>query len=246
MAEGLYVYCVIGTGEARNFGSIGVGGRGDVVTTIPYRDLSAVVSSAPLDRYVVGRESMLAHERVLEGVMGDHTLLPVRFYTMAPNAEEVRTLLRTRYYELRNLLRQMEDRVELGLKASWLDMGGLLRGLVAAQPLGDRSSPPSVSEVRSALDTRTAEVRERLMEALRPLAIDSRSNKLQGEDMILNAAFLVGRRQEPEFDSVVSRLSDRYAAEITFKYIGPAPPYSFVNIVIKDDVASCGPATKAR
>ena len=69
MHEGQYVYCIIGTGEARNFGSIGMGGRGDVVTNIAYTDLSAVVSSVPMTRYVVSKDTMLAHEKIIERVM---------------------------------------------------------------------------------------------------------------------------------------------------------------------------------
>ena len=91
--EGQYVYCVIGTGEARNFGPIGIGDRGDPVTTITYRDLGAVVSSIPMIKYVVSKETMISHEKVIEAVIKDYALLPVRFYTVAPNAEEVRSLL---------------------------------------------------------------------------------------------------------------------------------------------------------
>ena len=77
MQEGQYLYCIIGTGEARNFGPIGIGGRGDPVTTIAYRDLSTVVSSVPMSKYVVSKEIMLDHEKVIEAVMKDYTVLPV-------------------------------------------------------------------------------------------------------------------------------------------------------------------------
>jgi len=125
--RGLYVYCVIGTGETRNFGPIGVGHRSDTVTTIAYRDLSAVISSVPMDRYEVGQKIMLAHERVIEKVMMDHTVLPVRFCTVSPNAEEIRNLLRSRYGEFKKLLRELDNKVELGIKALWKDMNHLLR-----------------------------------------------------------------------------------------------------------------------
>jgi len=123
--EGQYVYCIIGTGEARNFGPIGIGGRGDPVTTITYRDLGAVVSSIPMTKYVVSKETMISHEKVIEAVMKDHTLLPVRYYTIAPNAEEIRSLLRRRYLEFRKLLRELDNKVELGLKTFWRDMDAI-------------------------------------------------------------------------------------------------------------------------
>jgi len=38
--------------------------------------------------------------------------------------------------------------------------------------------------------------------------------------MILNAAFLVSRDKEPDFDSKVKEIGGRYA-QLTFKYTGP-------------------------
>jgi hypothetical protein len=54
-----------------------------------------------------------------------------------------------------------------------------------------------------------------------------------GDDMLMNAAFLVDRTREKEFDGEVKELAARYNGTIEFKYVGPAPPYSFVNIVVE-------------
>ena len=123
--EGEYIYCIIGSGELRNFGPIGIGDQGDPVTTIAHGDLAAVVSRVPMTKYVVNKETMVAHEKVIETVMRDYTVLPVRFYTVAPSAEEIRSLLRRRYGELKKLLRELDNKVELGLKALWLDMNAI-------------------------------------------------------------------------------------------------------------------------
>src|SRR6266480_5198205 len=50
-SSGVYVYCIIEASEPRTFGKIGIGGRGDDVYTIHYRDLAAVVSQAALQVY---------------------------------------------------------------------------------------------------------------------------------------------------------------------------------------------------
>ena len=96
--EGKYIYCIIGTNEGRNFGPIGIGGRGDIVSTIGYEDLSAVISNFPLDKYVVNKENLIAHEKVVEEVMKNYTVLPMRFCTVASSAEEVRNLLRKKIF----------------------------------------------------------------------------------------------------------------------------------------------------
>lgn len=248
MTEGLYVYCVIGTGEARNFGPVGMGGRGDVVTTIAYRDLSAVVSSVPMDRYEVGRDALLANEQVLERVMTDHAVLPVRFYTVAPNAEEIRSLLRGRYHEFEKLLREMDDKVELGLKALWKDLDSVLRGAVqaardTAMEAKERrrtTEAAGSSDYRSALEAHRARMQEWLLAPLMSSAIDLRLHRTYGDDMIVNAAFLVDRSREMEFDARVDQLSAAYGDSIQLKYVGPAPPFSFVNIVINREAVPTG------
>ena len=241
MGEGVYIYCVIGSGEAGNFGPLGVGGRGDPVTTIPFRDLSAVVSSVPMDRYVVDSGRMLAHERVLERVMQTSTVLPTRFCTVAPNAEEVRSLLRSRYPELKRLLRELDNKVELGVRARWKDLygalreGGTPRELGADLGNGTEDGPLPIEGVRRvALERKRSELRELLLARLRNLSLRHCLNRTYGDDMIMNAAFLVDRTREKDLDHAVEALASEYEATIEFKYVGPVPPYSFVNIVIKD------------
>ncbi|GFP26767.1 GvpL/GvpF family gas vesicle protein, partial [Candidatus Hakubella thermalkaliphila] len=127
MEEGKYIYCIIGTNEGRNFGPIGIGDRGDGVYTIGYQDLSAVISNSPMTKYVVSRENMTAHEKVIEEVMKDYSVLPVRFCTVATSAEEVRNLLRKRYTEFKNLLRDMDNKTELGVRALWKNMNAIFQ-----------------------------------------------------------------------------------------------------------------------
>ncbi|MBI4336427.1 MAG: GvpL/GvpF family gas vesicle protein [Chloroflexi bacterium] len=240
MSEGLYVYCIIETGEARNFGPIGVGGRGDPVTTISYHDLSAVVSTVSMERYVVGRQVLLAHEQVLERVMVDHTLLPVRFYTVAPNAEEVRALLRSRRLEFKKLLRELDNKVELGVKALWKDVEHVLRDIVASGPQRDALGSPAETgqRIRARLEQRKASLTEALLEPFRPLVVGLKLGRTYGDDMIMNAAFLVDRTREKAMDAAVGGIGARYADTVMFRYVGPVPPYSFVSIVIKDDGAT--------
>ena len=249
MPEGQYIYCIVGTGEARNFGPIGIGDRGDPVTTIAYRDLGAVVSSIPMTKYVVSKENMISHEKVIEAVMKDHTLLPVRFYTVAPNAEEIRSLLRRRYLEFKKLLRELDNKVELGLKAFWRDMNAIFQEIAkeneeikASRAKMTSCSTKNIDQDNSALGEilkvalgrKKTKENEALLKPLRQLSSDSCLNMTYGDDMLLNAAFLVDRVREKEFDGEVEELAARYNGRIEFKYVGPVPPYSFVNIVVEE------------
>jgi hypothetical protein len=46
--SGIYVYSIIECAEPSTFGRIGIGGRGDEVYTVHYKDLSGVVSRTAL------------------------------------------------------------------------------------------------------------------------------------------------------------------------------------------------------
>src|SRR5438445_13104374 len=64
--SGVYVYSIIELSEPRTFGKIGIGGRGDEVDTVHYRDLAAVVSRAPLQVHDPTRENAPTHDHANE------------------------------------------------------------------------------------------------------------------------------------------------------------------------------------
>jgi hypothetical protein len=70
------------------------------------------------------------------------------------------------------------------------------------------------------------------MVVLTPLAIEVKTAKPYGELMILNAAFLVERAREDEFDRAVRELDEKFGALITWRYTGTLPPFNFVNVEI--------------
>ncbi len=80
--RGKYVYCVIQSADPLKFGAAGIGDNGTEIHTVHYRDLAAVVSDVPLGVLDSTRENVLAHERVNEIVMRDHTVIPMSFGTI--------------------------------------------------------------------------------------------------------------------------------------------------------------------
>ena len=245
--EGKYIYGIIDTNGVRNFGAIGIGGRGDVVSNISYQDISAVISNYPMEKYELSKENLLAHEEVVERVMSDYTVLPMRAFTIAANAEEVRDFLRKHYRELTGLLKDMDNKVELGLTAYWKDMTSIFQEIVnenrkirtlrekiagIAERQGFKEKINLGEMVASALKYKKEIEGEEILRSLKKSAIDFRMNDVRGDEMIINAAFLIDRGWENEFDSKVRELNSKYAQRIRFKYVGPMPPYNFVNLRI--------------
>jgi len=245
--EGKYIYCVIASGQERRFGPIGIGGRRDDVLTIGHENLSMVVSNHPVTKLAVNKENMLAHERVIEEVMKEFAVLPVRFCTIASDADEIRNLLVRRYREFNNLLRDMDHKVELGVKALWKDMGRIYNELVgdneAVRELkgnilngaGKKNVQARVEVgrlVEQALTGKKEKETEKIIGALRRAAVDYNLNKTISDNMFMNASFLVDRGREKEFDNIMDDLSKEYQERSRFMYAGPLPPYNFVNVTI--------------
>ncbi len=246
--EGKYLYCIIQEPALRIFGSIGVGKGDKEVHTLNYRDLAGVISSASLIKYMISRENLIAHGKVIEEVMKEYTVLPIRFGTMASSADDVRSLLMKRYQELKSLLRSVDNKVEMGLKAFWLDMDLVFKEIsdsdrevkTLKKDLQKKKRSYSLDvrvtlgeKVKVALDEKKKAEAEKIIQPLMPKCVDFVMNDTLGDNMVLNSAFLIDRMQEREFDDSVNELNDKYKARFKFKYIGPTAPYNFVNLPIK-------------
>ncbi|MDA8388672.1 MAG: GvpL/GvpF family gas vesicle protein [Nitrospiraceae bacterium] len=247
---GKYIYCIIRTEQERNFGNIGIGGGtggGDnEITTIGLGDLAMVVSDSPLGKYPVSRENLLAHQKVVEEVMKDFTLLPVRFCTIAPAAVNIRNLLERRRKEFRTLLGQMDFKIELGVKAIWRDMDSIFREIAEGDRRiaslrrkisGDgRTGVQAKMELGRTVERALAEKKEAeagaIISVLRRASFDWKPGRVSDDKMVMNASFLVDKAREREFDSLVEDFSENYKERIRFMYAGPLPPYNFVSVTI--------------
>lgn len=243
---GKYVYCIIRHDRPREFGEIGIGG-GRRVYTVGHHDLSAVVSDTPIVIYDPTRENVLAHEFVNETVMREFTVIPMSFGTVFRSEEDVSELLRSTYHAFSDVLDKMRNKIEFGLKVLWdreKVIANIERENDEVSRLKDEISRNAASStyfarmqlgrlVESALEEMGNRYVGDIHESLKQVAVASRSNKPIGDRMILNAAFLVEREREREFDEKVKDVSRRYEELLTFKYTGPWPPYNFVNIKLK-------------
>jgi hypothetical protein len=242
---GRYVYCIIPTDGPRTFGRIGIGSQPTEVTTVNYRDIAAVASPTPLEVYDPTRENILAHERVNEAVMHDFTVIPMSFGTVFKTEQDIVELLRTAYEAFRDVLEKMRNKLEFGLKVLW-DPDAVIKSIekddenlrLLRQEISSQQGSTYFARMQygrlvdSLLEERSELTASDILAALKDVAVASRVNKPIGDKMILNAAFLVPRDREDEFDAKVKEIGAAHE-QLTFKYTGPWPPYNFVNIRLK-------------
>jgi hypothetical protein len=244
--RGHYVYCIVECAEPRTFGKVGIGDRSEAYT-INHRDLAAVVSDTPLVVYDPTRENVLCHEHVNELVMSDFTVLPMSFGTLFRTREDIVELLKSTYDALKDVLQKMKGKIEFGLKVTW-DKGRVIADLeksneeirrLKEELEGARSASTFFGRMQlgrlvdAALSEHADRTIEEIYGALRSCAIASRANKPIGDNMIMNAAFLVERGSADAFDRAVDEVARSYEGKLHFKYTGPWPPYNFVNIKLK-------------
>jgi hypothetical protein len=243
--EGKYVYCIVQSENQLQFGPLGLGADPAEVHTVHYRDLAAVVSNTPMVVQDPTRENVLAHQRVNEMVMKQHTVLPMSFGTVFKTGDDIVELLRSAYDAFTDVLSKMKDKFEFGLKVLWEREAIIreiedededirrLKGEISSQKGSTYFARMQYGRlIDQALQARSERYVAEIFAALRDVSVASRSNKPIGDRMIMNAAFLVAREMEPAFDQRVKDIGQRYD-KLTFKYTGPWPPYNFVNIRLK-------------
>jgi hypothetical protein len=245
--EGRYVYGVIEAREPVSFGKIGIGGSGENVYTVHEGDVAAVVSKTPVFIFDPTRENALAHEHVIETVMKANTIIPMSFGTVFRTDGDIREVLKSIYPSLKDVLKQMANKLEFGLKVTW-DRDRIVEELKRENEEIHRFQHELTRKhlqstyfarmqlgrmIDKALAERAAEVVREIYDGLRAVCVASRDNKVIGDKMIMNAAFLIQKDKESEFDAAVNAVAQKFGDRLNFKYTGPWPPYNFVNIRLK-------------
>lgn len=246
---GVYVYCVTPADafDAADvaFESPPMGGAENQIRVVRHGDLAAIVSNSPVMRYTLRREYLAPHEAVVAEAMRHGDVLPVAFGSIARSDEQVRErLLKAMSDELHEYLQYVHERVELDLKVHWdretlfaeiLEDNPEIRGLrdlvSAEDPDAAYYERIQLGELtQAAIAAKSEGEAQVIMEQLSPMAADTRVNDPLTDMMILNAAFLVEKAREPEFDERVQELAATQAGRFVIQYVGPLPPYNFVTI----------------
>jgi len=245
--QGRYIYGIIEEQGKKQFGVDGIGDNG--VVTINYKDLAAVVSCAPVKSYNRFEEQSIApglktHQLVLENVMRDYTVIPMGFGIIAQSENDVKKLLKAAYIDLKDTLREIDNRIELNVQVVCSEAGllnevvsnnetvnRLSRELLSGNTASDKIRIEVGRMVAAALHELKGECRRDTLEALNKVAVTSCPGKLSDAQMIVNESFLVARDREAEFDREVDRLAETHKGRLKFKYLGPMPAYSFVNLI---------------
>jgi len=247
--DGKYIYCIIASSYDCNFGPIGVGACGDLVTTLGFEGLCMVVSDHPLNKFVVNPENILAHQKVIEEVMKEfNSVLPLRFGTIAATPDEIRNLLNRRYSEFMELLRTFENKVEVNVKCTWKNMDSIFKEIDEENAAFKKIKQDVKKEhdisrqkekiaeagkmVEKALKGKKEKEAESMLIEFKKAVFEYKQNKTTGDAMFFNTAFLINSGREKEIDNIMSDLGEKYKDRIDFSYTIPLPIFNFIDLKI--------------
>src|SRR3954447_4592131 len=239
-----YVYGVIGAGAA-GWRPPAEGVDDQPVELVERDGLAALVSEAPRVPVRANRRNLMAHSRVLQSVIGERCVLPMRFGDVMPDRAAVAAELLGHNGEwLASQLSVFETYVELDVRAICPEEE-LLRAVVRERPqlaelresLRGRPGPATYYErirlgelVAGAVAEKREEIAGWVAGALGRLAAATKMAEPLHEQMLANVAFLVDRERVPEFDASVEALDRELGEEIRLRYTGPLPPHNFVDV----------------
>ena len=251
MRNGIYIYGVIKTGSFQGFGAIGIGNNPTQVRSIVFQDVAAIISESPLVVYnsLTQEETikdLVTHQFVIEKVMERFTIIPLKFGTMVKSEEDVIAFLEKGYPLLGRELDKMEGNIELDVVASWelpKALGVIFRenrllqdkqkeiALKGGASVEDKVALGQL--VEQALHAKKADDAALIVQTLKERAIDVCPHDLANDEMIVNTAFLLEKRNEEYFTGLIHALDQQLGNAVNFRVIGPLPLYSFSTILLE-------------
>jgi len=239
-----YVYGVIEAGAA-GWRPPGEGVDDQPVELVEHDGLAALVSDAPRVPVKANRRNLMAHSRVLQSVIGERCVLPMRFGVVMPDRAAVEEELLAHNGEwLASQLSVFETYVELDVRALCPEEQ-LLRAVVRERPqlaelresLRGRPGPATYYErirlgelVAGAVAEKREQIAGWVAGKLGRLAAATKLGEPLHEQMLANVAFLVDRERIPEFDAAVDTLDRELGDDVRLRYMGPLPPHNFVDV----------------
>ncbi len=238
-----YIYGIVEEPQLRRFSFPGVGEA--EVYTINHQRIAAIVSDIEFSEIDPTRKNVHAHTVVQDELLKEYTLLPMGFGMVAASEDDVRGLLEKNYQGLINELNRLTGMIEVELKVFW-DQEAIIKEI--------QSESQELSRLKAKVNAASSpiEVRNLLVEAgklvesivqdwktryaelvyanLQELSYEAKMNNPLGLKNLLNASFLIDKSRESEFKEQVYTLDSKFQGKVNFKYVGPMPPYNFVDL----------------
>ncbi|MEM7568222.1 MAG: GvpL/GvpF family gas vesicle protein [Pseudomonadota bacterium] len=247
-----YVYGIIQAQDVLEFDVQGIGDGAPRPQSFPLGEGLAMVSTPYRGEAIrPSRRNMITHTKVLEAIMAQQDVLPMRFGTVLPAAADGETILRAHKQQFVDAFGKVGGCRELSLKIYWQGSTAFDEVMAADEDL--RAARDSLAErdpkqshyeriefgkqVEAAIAAKRDKEAREMRLRLQHLCTEFSQGPISDDMMVANFAFLVTPDQEAAIDEALALLDQVHGARVRFRYVGPMPPFSFVELNIDPSAA---------
>ena len=255
--ELLYLYCVTkdkpSTCDFRDLGikikPVYFQGTYALISSVSPEDFSEDNLKKHLTDMSWVEKNIRLHEKVIEEIMKDQAVLPLKFGTIFESEANVEKLLKVNNIEFKAVLDILEGKEEWGLKI-YCNSGYFKDALcskderiiekdkeILAAGIGKAFFLKKKKDeiIKDIINEKISEYTKDCFERVKVTAVDTKINNIlpkevteKTEEMVLNAAFLINNKRMKEFQNVMEYIKTKYADNgLLFDSTGPWPPYNF-------------------
>jgi hypothetical protein len=241
-SAGKYIYCFVKEKEEVSICSSSFANVISPVYTLPYKDISAVVSNTDVYEFDPTRKNVLNHQRVMSKIMERYPIIPVAFGTVGNNKKDIENIITTNYDQLLDKLEFFKDKSELGLRITWdnnyfnEDIESDEIKVLKRKVTGKEEDEVLIEKiqlgrlVQEAIENKKEEYIKEIYKPLSKLAVMSKQKDGIPIKTVFNAYFLIHNSESDKFDKMVEKISEPFLGKLVFSYTGPWPPYNFVDL----------------
>lgn len=238
---GKYIYGIIASNTNNPMDLLGI--DNELVYTITYNGLAAIVSDFENTKIRPERRHIAAHQHVMCEIMKRYTVLPTAFGHVADNADEVKKILRLKDDTFKMQLEYLNGKVEMALKVFWNVENifeyfvrtskelEIFRDAVFSDPHGpSREAKIELGRMFECVlnnerDSNTLKVHK----IMAPYCHEIIVNKPRHEKMVMDLACLIDGNSRERFEGRVFEALKTFDDNFLFNINGPLAPHSFVN-----------------
>ena len=197
-------------------------------------------------------QNVRQHENLVEAIMSETTVLPFKFATVFQTEKNVEKLLKEHNAEFKRIIADLKDAHEWGLKiycnpeklkVLLEEKNEQIRGKAQEIASAGKGKAYFLKKkkdelIKNILNEKISEYTQNSFEKLEKMSSRAKINKVlpkevteKKEDMVLNSAFLVNKKQIIGFNRVLANLKTKYSDKgLILDCSGPWPPYNFCSI----------------
>src|SRR3989338_298969 len=200
--QGKYIYGIIASNSENSFDRCWIMAN-ERICVIAYRDIAAIISDSEVVDYTHLRKDILSkqlvkHQMIIEGIMPQYAIIPMRLGTFAIDEAEVKDILSKGYGLIKEIIPKINDKIEIDVVATWSDFTLVIKEASEEKEIKEYkekllNSPKGVTVddqmkigfmLKKALDEKREKYAFKIQEALKTVSIDSKTHELMDDKMV--------------------------------------------------------------